>query len=71
MQLIIKDKKTRTAVICPVVKTDSRALTSFDIDEREEEARGLVEAMGQAVVFCGNFKVSKVIPRSFFGKGVV
>ncbi len=71
MQLIIKDKKTRTAVVCPVVKTESLALTSFDIKEREDEARGLVEAMGQAVVFCNSFKVGKIVPRSFFGKGVI
>ena len=71
MQLIIKDKKTRTAVVCPVVKTDSCVLTSFDVKEREEEARGLVEAMGQTVVFLESFKLGKIVPRSYFGKGVV
>ena len=71
MQLIERDKKTRTAVICPIVKDEAKIFTSLDINEREEEASGLVLAMGQTVVFCSSYNVSKIFPRSFFGKGVV
>lgn len=71
MQLVYKDKKTKTAVICPIVKAETLLFTSFDLEERENEARGLVEAMGQAVVFLESFKLSRIIPKSFFGKGVV
>ena len=69
MQLIEKDKKTRTAVICPVVKTDERVFTSDDVKSREEEAKGLVVAMGQDAVLCFSVNLNKIVPRSFFGKG--
>ncbi len=69
MQLIEKDKKTRTAIICPVVKTVDRVITSEDVENREEEARGLVLAMGQEAVLCFRVYLNKIVPRSFLGKG--
>ncbi len=69
MQLIEKDKRTRTAVICPVVKTDERVFTSDDVKSREEEAKGLVLAMGQDAVLCFSVNLNKIVPRSFLGKG--
>lgn len=69
MQLIEKDKKTRTAVVCPIVKTADCVFTSEDIKNREREAEGLVVAMGQDAVLCFSVNLNKIVPRSFFGKG--
>ena len=71
MQLIEKDKKTKTAIVCPIVKTENKFCLLEDIKNRESEAEGLVVAMGQEAVFCISFNLSKIIPRSFFGKGVI
>ena len=71
MQLVEKDKKTRTAIVCPLVEADFEARLSFDGLQREEEAKGLVEAMGQVAVFSMSVKVKKVVAKSFFGKGTI
>ena len=71
MQLVEKDKKTRTAIVCPIVKTLNQANSLEDIKNRENEASGLVVAMGQEAVLCYSVNVQKIIPGSFFGKGVV
>lgn len=71
MLLIEKDRKTRTAVVCPVVKSRTFQLSDEDIKLKIGEAEGLVVAMGQAVVFCDYVKIDKPIVGSFFGKGTV
>ena len=71
MQLIEKDKKTRTAVVCPIVKLENKFATLEDIKNREEEAKGLVLAMGQDAVLCFSAKLNKTVPRSLFGKGFI
>lgn len=71
MLLIEKEKKTKTAVVCPIVKTEKTFLLQEDIKNREEEAEGLVVAMGQAVVFCVSIKLAKILSGTFFGKGVI
>ncbi len=71
MQLVEKDKKTRTAIVCPIVKTSNQVNSLEDIKNREDEASGLVVAMGQEAVLCCSVKVQKIIPGSFFGKGVI
>lgn len=71
MQLVEKDKKIRTAIVCPLVEADFEARLSFDSLQREEEAKGLVEAMGQVAVFSMSVKVKKVVAKSFFGKGTI
>ena len=71
MQLIEKDKKTRTAVVCPVVKSENKFATLEDIKNRVEEAKGLVLAMGQDAVLCFSAKLNKIVPRSLFGKGFI
>ena len=71
MQLVEKDKKTRTAIVCPVVKALNQFNSLEDIKDREEEARGLVVAMGQDAVLCSSINVQKIVPGSFFGKGVI
>ena len=38
MQLVEKDKKTRTAIVCPIVKTLNQANSLEDIKDRENEA---------------------------------
>ena len=70
MQLVEKDKKTRTAIVCPIVRTSNQVNSLEDIKNREDEASGLVVAMGQEAVLCCSVKVQKIIPGSFFGKGV-
>ena len=71
MLIIEKDRKTKTAVICPVVKIGSSVFSDDDIKNRLEEAEGLVIAMGQAVVFSDAIKISKIISGTYFGKGVI
>lgn len=71
MLVIEKDKKTKTAVICPIVKDLPKFGADFDINHKIEEARGLVEAMGQTAVFCDAFRVQKISSGLFFGKGKV
>lgn len=71
MQLIEKNKKTRTAIVCPIVKGDVSFSTVEDLKGREDEASGLVLAMGQDAVLCFCVKLNKIIPRSFFGKGFI
>lgn len=71
MLLIEKDKKTRTAVVCPIIKSSSPLVSEEDIKLKMYEAEGLVVAMGQAVVCCESVKLSKPIVGSFFGKGTV
>jgi GTP-binding protein HflX len=53
------------------VKTLNQANSLEDIKNRENEASGLVVAMGQEAVLCYSVNVQKIIPGSFFGKGVV
>ncbi len=69
--IIEKDKKTRTAVICPVLKTEKTLYPDEDLEKRKGEAVGLVEAMGQDAVFCNVIKLAKVLSGTFFGKGVI
>ena len=70
MLVIEKDKKTKTAVVCPIDKNSSDIFAD-DISHKLEEARGLVEAMGQAVVFVCPVKMQKFNSGLFFGKGTV
>ncbi len=71
MPIIEKDKKTKTAVICPVLKTEKTFYSDEDIEKRKDEAVGLVEAMGQTAVFCITVKLTKLHAGTFFGKGVI
>lgn len=71
MQLIEKDKKTKTAVICPAIKSLGCFCSDEDIKSKMSEVEGLVVAMGQAVVFCDYVKISKISSGFFFGKGTV
>lgn len=70
MIFIEKDKKTKTAVVCPVVKSDLKS-AFFDEEKRVREAEGLVEAMGQAIVFSESIKVGSIASGTFFGKGTI
>lgn len=71
MQLIEKDKKTRTAIVCPIVKTENKFFSLDDLKNKEKEAEGLVVAMGQEAVFSVSVTLNKITPRSFFGKGFI
>ena len=71
MLVIEKDRKTKTAVICPIDKSDLAALTDEDVKERLEEAEGLVVAMGQTVVFSLSVKVLKPNAGTYLGKGSI
>lgn len=71
MLLIEKERKTKTAVICPVEKATSIKLLDSDIKERLSEAEGLVVAMGQTVVFSLSVKISKINAGTYFGKGII
>lgn len=71
MLVIEKDKKTKTAIVCPVVKTDRMFCSDEDIKNQKSEAEGLVTAMGQDVVFCCSIKLQKMLSGTFFGKGVI
>ena len=66
---IEKDKKTKTAVVCPAVYGECE--TPAGAAAREEEAKGLVLAMGQAVVWCETVKMPAIAPGAFFGKGTL
>lgn len=68
---IEQERKTRTAVVCPVVRTDGLMPTEEEQKLKLEEAVGLVEAMGQTVVFTESSKVSKIVSKSFFGSGTI
>lgn len=68
--LNLREKQTKTAVICPVIKSQG-VVTSFDEEKRMEEAEGLVEAMGQAAVFATLIKLEKPTAGLYFGKGTV
>jgi len=69
--VIEKDKQTKTAVVCPVFKSDAGFGFEGESNHRLEEAQGLVLAMGQAVVFSICSKVYKINSATFFGKGTV
>lgn len=71
MLVIEKDKKTKTAVICPIDKSNPTALTNEDITERLSEAEGLVTAMGQEAVFSLPVKILKTNAGTYFGKGFI
>lgn len=71
MLVIEKNKKTKTAVICPIFKESSDFSAVSDIEHKVEEAVGLVEAMGQTAVFCDAVKIQKINSGLFFGKGKV
>ena len=71
MLLIEKDRKTRTAIICPVVKSWGNSSLAEDIDFRKLEAQGLVTAMGQMVAVCDVVKLDKPASGLFFGKGTI
>jgi GTP-binding protein HflX len=69
--LIEKDRKTRTAIVCPIVKSWGDSGLSEDISFRKLEAEGLVTAMGQMVAVCDVVKLDKPISGMFFGKGTI
>lgn len=71
MLIIEKDKKTKTAVICPIFKDLPNFCTALDIHHKIDEAVGLVEAMGQTVVFFDAVKIGKINSGFFFGKGKI
>lgn len=71
MLLIEKDRKTKTAVVCPVIKSKVPLVSEEDIKLIMNEAEGLVVAMGQAVVCCDYVKLNKPVVGSFFGKGTI
>ena len=71
MLLIEKDRKTRTAIVCPVVKSWGNSSLVEDIDFRKLEAQGLVTAMGQMVAVCDVVKLDKPTSGLFFGKGTI
>ena len=71
MLVIEKDKKTKTAVICPIVRDLLNVSQALDINHKVEEAVGLVKAMGQAVVFYDAIKISQISSGLFFGKGKI
>ena len=53
MQLIEKDKKTRTAIVCPIVKTENKFFSLDDLKNKEKEAEGLVVAIAaSAYSYC-------------------
>lgn len=68
---IEKDKKTKTIIVCPIVRTENAPVLAEDIKTRQEEAEGLVLAMGQAVIYAESIKIGRIIPKSFFGKGTL
>lgn len=69
MLVIEKNKQTKTAVICPVLKDKTVSQTEEDIKSQLQEAEGLVLAMGQAAVFADSIKISQINSATFFGKG--
>lgn len=71
MLVIEKDKKTKTAVVCPQLKANVLNSLKGDEAHQREEAEGLVSAMGQAVVFSLSVKVNQINAATFFGKGTV
>lgn len=71
MLLIEKDRKTRTAIVCPVIKSWGDSSLIEDIDFRKLEAQGLVTAMGQMVAVCDVVKLDKPTSGLFFGKGTI
>lgn len=71
MLLIEKDRKTRTAIVCPIVKTWGNSALVEDINFRKLEAEGLVVAMGQMVAVCDIVKLDKPTSGLFFGKGTI
>ena len=71
MLLIEKEKKTRTAVICPIEKDNQTPVLDADIQQRIEEAEGLVTAMGQVAAFSLSVKITKYSAGTYFGKGVI
>ena len=70
MLLIEKDKKTKTVVVCPVLKREV-PLSREELVFLENEASGLVVAMGQDPVFVCSYKLSKIVPKTYLGKGLV
>lgn len=71
MLVIEKDKQTKTAIVCPLLKSDKVFCSDEDVKNRMNEAEGLVLAMGQTVVFLTSVKLNKVLSGMFFGKGTV
>ena len=71
MLLIEKERKTKTAVICPVERPTAVKLLDTDIQERLLEAEGLVVAMGQTAVFSMPVKITKINAGTYFGKGII
>ena len=71
MLLIEKDRKTRTAIVCPIVKSWGDSGLIEDVNFRKLEAEGLVVAMGQTVAVCDIVKLDKPTSGLFFGKGTI
>jgi GTP-binding protein HflX len=69
--VIEKDRKTKTAVVCPIVKAPRTTYTEEDILFRKAEAEGLVIAMGQEVVFSDIIKINETSAATLFGSGTV
>ena len=68
---IERNKKTKTAVICPIVKDNSGVCSADDIYRIAEEACGLVVAMGQIIVWRDVVKLSKINAGMYFGSGTI
>lgn len=71
MLSIEKNKQTKTAIVCPLLKSDGAFCSDDDVKNRMSEAEGLVLAMGQTIVFLTSVKLSKMLSGMFFGKGMV
>ncbi len=54
-----------------MLKTEKSICSDEDILNRQNEAEGLVLAMGQTVVFCCSVKLNKILSGYFFGKGTI
>lgn len=71
MLIIEKNRKTKTAVVCPIDKTQTKFFSSDFGLQKLEEAKGLVVAMGQAIVFADIVKLGQINSATYFGKGTV
>ena len=69
MLVIEKDRKTKTAVVCPIAKAEVCLLSENDLLNHLDEAKGLVVAMGQIVVWAEIIKFIQPIAGTFLGKG--
>lgn len=71
MLVIEKDRKVKTAVICPIARTEIVKLSDDGVKNRLSEAEGLVVAMGQLVVWREIIKFTQPVVGTFLGKGTL